>query len=57
MEGLDVINVSEDGLFLAADVRWSIRAVSVLLVVRSEEFHLLDKLGFSVYQVLHQLAV
>lgn len=56
MEGLDVINVSENGLFLACDIRRCIRAVCMLQVMGSKEICLLDKLRFSIYQFLDQLA-
>lgn len=44
MEGFDIINVSENSLFLAGDVRRCIRTVCMLQVMGGEEFHLLDKL-------------
>lgn len=56
MEGCDIIDISEDGLFLGGDIRRGIRTISVLQVVRGEEIHLLHKLRFSTYQVLYQLA-
>lgn len=44
MEGLDIINVSEDGRLLAGDLGWCIMAVCLLLVMHGKEIHLLDKL-------------
>lgn len=56
MEGLDVINVPENGFLLAGDIRRYIRAVHMLQVVGGEEINLSDKLWFAIYQVLNQLA-
>lgn len=52
MEGLDIINVPENGSLLATDIRWCIRAVCMLHVMRGEEVYLLYKLGLTIYQVL-----
>lgn len=56
MEGFDVINVPKDGVLLAADFRWCIRAVCVLQVMEGEEVDIFHELGFAIYQVLDQLA-
>lgn len=44
VEGLDIVDVPENGLFLARDIGRRIGAVCVLHVMGGEEFHLLDKL-------------
>ena len=44
MEGLDIINVPENGLFLARDVRRCIGTVSVPPVVGGKEIHLFNEL-------------
>lgn len=56
MEGCDIIDIPENGLFLGGDIGRCIRTISMLQVVRGEEIHLLHKLRFSTYQVLYQLA-
>lgn len=44
MEGLDIINVSEYSLLLAADFRWCTWDVCMLQVVGGKEVYLLYKL-------------
>lgn len=56
MEGFDVFNVPEDGLLLAADFRWCIRTVCMLQVMEGEEVDIFYELGFTIYQVLDELA-
>lgn len=56
MEGFDVLNVPEDGLLLAADFRWCIRTVCMLQVMEGEEVDIFYELGFTIYQVLDELA-
>lgn len=56
MEGFDVINVPKDSVLLAADFRWCIRAVCVLHVMEGEEVDIFYELGFTINQVLDQLA-
>lgn len=56
MEGFDVADISENGLFLVGDIRRCIRSFSMLQVVGGEEVHLRHKLRFSIYQVLYQMA-
>lgn len=56
MEGFDVFNVPEDGLLLAADFRWSIRTLCMLQVMEGEEVDVFYELGFTIYQVLDELA-
>lgn len=56
MKGLNIIDVSEYGFLLAADIRRCIRALCLLQVMGCKEFNLLYELRFSIYQVLDQLA-
>ncbi len=56
VEGLDLVNVPEYGVLVAAELRWCIRTVSMLQVMGGKEVHLFDKLRFTIYQVLDQLA-
>lgn len=56
MEGIDVFNVPEDGFLLAADFRWCIRTVCMLQVMEGEEVDIFYELGFTIYQVLDELA-
>lgn len=56
MEGFDVFNVPEDGLLLAADFRWCIWTLCMLQVMEGKEVDVLYELGFTIYQVLDELA-
>lgn len=56
MEGLDIVNVPEYGVLLAADIRRCIGAVCMLEVMGGKEIYLFYKLRFTIYQVLDQLA-
>lgn len=44
MEGLDIVNVPEYGVLLAADIRRCVWAVCVLQVMGGEEVYLFYKL-------------
>lgn len=56
VEGFNLLDVPEYGLFVAADVRRCFRAFCLFQVMRGKEVHLFDKVRFSIYQVLDQLA-
>lgn len=56
MKGLDVINVSEYDVLLAADFRRCISALCVLQVMGCKVINFLYKFRFPIYQVLDQLA-
>lgn len=56
VEGLDIINVPEYGVLLAADLRRCIRLVCMLQVVEGKEVYLFYELRFTIYQLLDEMA-
>lgn len=56
VEGLDIINVPEYGVLLAADLRRCIRLVCMLQVVEGKEVHIFYELRFTIYQLLDEVA-
>lgn len=57
VEGLDVVNVPEYGVLLAADLCWCIGTGCLTQMVEGERFYLFHKLRLAVQQLLDEMAM
>lgn len=56
VEGLDVIDVPEYGVLLAANLCWCIGTVCLIQMVEGEHVYLFHKLCLTVHQLLDEMA-